>query len=115
MDWSRVEFWFNTALALYICNLLLLKALLLRRETPLGGWLAATNVAFAALYFGVALRGWFPFFDSEPWLWVMRIAIAATCTMVLLEFRRTFGGWREMRREVVRSLRSRPPPDREGY
>ena len=115
MDWSRIDFWFNEVLFLYIANVLGLKALLLRRETRLGFWLAMNNTAFTVGYVGASLREWVSFFDSTAWTVFIRLAIAFTATMVLRQFWLTFGGPRGMRREVVRSLRHAPPGDREGY
>lgn len=115
MDWAAVDFWLNTALLLYIANMLFLKAVLLRRESRLGFWLAASNVAFAVGFVATALAAWVPVFASVWWRWGVRVAIAFACTMVIRQFVLTFGGVLPMHREVLRSLRDRPPHGREGY
>lgn len=116
MDGAWLEFWIEEVLILYIINVLLMKAVLLRRETRLGFWLAVNNLAFALIYVGVLLRTWVDPLNSEAWMWFVRALIGFTATMVVLQFRRTFGGWRALHREMVRSLRGRrPPPEREGY
>ena len=114
MDW--LDFWVEEVLILYIINVLLMKAVLLRRETRLGFWLAVNNLAFALIYVGVLLRPWVGPFESAAWMWGVRATIAVTATMVVLQFQRAFGGWRALHREIVRSLRGRrPTPEREGY
>lgn len=116
MNATPIEFWVDQALVLYIVNMLLMKAVLLRRETRLGFWLAVNNLAFALIYVGVLLREWVDPLNSEAWMWGVHALIGFTATMVVLQFRRTFGGWRALHREMVRSLTGkRPPPEREGY
>jgi hypothetical protein len=115
LDWTTFDFWFNTVLILYIVNMLFLKALLLRRETRLGVWLAVNNVAFGVAYLTVVAAPWAPWLESRPVQWGVRLVIAFTCTMVVRQFVLIFGGMRGLHREVLRSLRGRPPLDREGY
>lgn len=90
--------WVEVGLLLYISAFLLLKALLLRRGSALGRWLAAANVAVAAAYlYGAASRVW-PDVREVGWLvWANRALVATTATGAVVALLRAARGWRGIR------------------
>lgn len=104
LDWETASFLFDQVLLPLIALYLLAKALLLRRQTPLGVALARCNVAFAIAFLGVAASPWIGFFATAVWSWTARLAILITAHLAMVHLVRVGGGWRATAREAARSL-----------
>lgn len=91
-DWSTIA---DVAVLAWIAAFLWLKAWLITRVTPLGRWMAATNVVIGAAYclgIAFALR---PELRSEhPWLvWAARLALVATVTPTVVVLLKATRPW----------------------
>lgn len=101
-----VEVFLNNIVLLVIIGTLFLKALLIRRMTPLGGSMALQNAAFAIAYLGVFLSTFLPIFSSDVWSWSVRAVILFVSLKVIWELKESFGGWALMHHEAWLSLKS---------
>ena len=118
-----IEFAFDELLLLLIVYELTLKALNLARFTPLGQALTRANLALALVFTRALLLPYATWLDNRAWMWGARLLVLVTCTSVLWEMQRAFGGWRRLHRRAFWSAvdwaRQLPPQthdaDDEGY
>lgn len=99
-----VAFAVTEVLLLVIANFLLVKALLLRRNTPLGVALAKNNVAMSLVYYTAFLGIWIPLVRHPYWSVILRLVVMFTALGAIRAFVAVYGGWLATGRELVRSI-----------
>lgn len=99
-----VAFAVTEVLLLVIASFLTVKALLLRRNTPLGVALAKNNAAMALVYYTAFVGIWVPFVRHPYWSVILRAIVMFTALGAIRAFVAVYGGWRATGREIVRSV-----------
>jgi hypothetical protein len=84
---------------------LTVKALILRRTTPVGAALARNNFAMALVYYDVFFALWLPILRHPYISLTLRFAVIVTTLLAIYELVRMYGGVRNTVREIRDSLR----------